>query len=428
MRVTSFIKELLSRLLYCEVQLRCLIIMVTKLIITKALKQRRNTPMNHEAVRQYISLLRQSYQVTSYQNKKKIITEVCTNLRWHRKSAIRALNRGDIDHKPHPGRKKKYSAGASVHLKKLWKEMDYMCSKRMKAALPRWLKSYNGCSESIKQELLEMGASTIDRYLRSYRAQLKRKNNTGTKPGSEYFKNRIPIKPLDHNVHRPGTVEADTVAHCGDSISGVFAWSLTITDVKTGWTEVRSQWGKSGIGVVQGIESIKKNLPFEIKEFCCDNGNEFLNHQLLSYINKPGEDSIIKRGRPYKKNDQCHVEQKNYTHVRQLFGYHRIDQKELIHLMNDIYANEWSKLQNFFMPQMKLIRKTRIGAKYKREYSSPLTPYERVLLEPTVPKHIKDQLTKEYNQLSPFELKKSLDKKINQFFKLVNFSPVRKTA
>ena len=380
--------------------------------------------MNHEAVKQYISLLRQSYQVTSYENKSKIIKEVCTNLGWHPKSAIRALNREETALKKHSGRPRKYSSVSIRHLKKLWLKMDQICSKRMKAALPRWLKDYDDCSEDIKKELLSMGASTIDRYLRPYRAQVRRKNNTGTRPGSKQFKNRIPIKPLDHNVTDVGAVEADTVAHCGGSLSGVFAWSLTVTDVKTGWTENRAMWGKSGIGVIGGVKSIQASLPFEIKEFCCDNGSEFLNHQLVHHFSTKKD--IIKRGRPYKKNDQCHVEQKNYTHVRQLFGYHRIEQKELIHLMNDIYANEWSKLQNFFFPQMKLIRKTRIGSRYKREYTDPLTPYERVMLEPTVSADIKQKFKREYETLNPFKLKESLDKKVNHFFKLVNYNPVRK--
>ena len=120
------------------------------------------------------------------------------------------------------------------------------------------------------------------------------------------------------------------------------------------------------------------------------------------------------------------MEQKNYTHVRQLFGYHRIDKKELISLMNDIYSNEWSKLQNLFMPQMKLIRKTRIGSRYKREYTAPITPYERVMLEPTVTAEVKKRLKREYELLDPFKLKDSLDKKVNHFFRLVNYNPVRK--
>ncbi|USN46776.1 MAG: integrase [Pseudobdellovibrionaceae bacterium] len=384
--------------------------------------------MDRGAVNQYLTLLRQSYQVTSYQEKQKIIDVVGLNFGWHRKSVIRALNRPDSQRKSHPGRKRKYSAGAIIHLKKVWLKMDQMCSKRMRAALPRWLKDYNHCSDAIKEELMSMGASTIDRYLRSYKAQLKRKNNTGTRPVSDYFKNRIPIKPLDHNVHEAGVVEADTVAHCGDSLSGVFAWSLTLTDVKTGWTEVRAQWGKSGIGVVNGITNIEENLPFKIKEFCCDNGSEFLNHQLLNYMSQLGQAHKIKRGRPYRKNDQCHVEQKNYTHVRQLFGYHRIDQKELIELMNDIYANEWSQLQNYFMPQMKLIRKTRIGSKYKREYSKPMTPYDRIMAEPTISSEVKARLKRQYDNLNPFALKEALDRKVNRFFKLVNFKPIRNAS
>ena len=388
--------------------------------------------MSNRSIQEYLNLHRQSYRVASWSDKQRIINEVCRNLRWHRKSVIRSLNRPLwAGEKVKKNRGKKYSWQAEEHLKKLWLKMEQMCSKKLVQALPNWLPHYSECNEEVKKELLQMSASTIDRYLRRYRAIEQRRLRSGTKPGSKYFKNRIPIKPLDHNVTSVGTVEADTVAHCGDSMSGVFAWSLTITDVKTGWTENAAMWGKSGKGVVQGIKDSERNMPFTINEFCCDNGSEFLNTQLLLYfsnLSKKKKKDIIKRGRPYRKNDQCHVEQKNNTHVRQLLGYSRIDNKEAVDLINDLYLNYWSKLQNFFVPQMKLLRKTRVGAKYKREYTKPMTPYERVLLEPSIPQEVKHRLTQEYKALNPFELQKQIESKLKIIFNLQKASPRKEVA
>ena len=190
-----------------------------------------------------------------------------------------------------------------------------------------------------------------------------------------------------------------------------------------------SLWGKSGKGVVEGVKACEANMPFDINEFCCDNGSEFLNHQLiLHFSNSKKQKDFIKRGRPYKKNDQCHVEQKNYTHVRQLLGYSRIDNKACIEVMNDLYLNYWSKLQNFFIPQVKLIRKTRIGSRYKREYTKPMTPYERVLLEPSIPVGVKDQLKKEFESLDPFELQKQIQKKARLIFNLLKKDPIKEAA
>ena len=269
-----------------------------------------------------------------------------------------------------------------------------MCSKKMVVALPLWLSFYKGCSESVKQEILRISASTIDRYLHAYRVQHKRSFRSGTRAGSPWFKKLIPMRPLENHIQDWGHIEADTVAHCGNSLSGVFSWTLTLVDIQSGWTENTAMWGKSGQGVVCGIQAIERNMLFEMKGFYCDNGSEFLNKEVLKYFSCKGKRHLIQRGRPYKKNDQCHVEQKNYTHVRQLFGYQRINHPEAIAVMNDIYLNTWSKLQNFFIPQMRLIRKTRIGAKYKREYDKPTTPYERVLADSSVPTHVKHRLTR----------------------------------
>jgi hypothetical protein len=315
------------------------------------------------------------------------------------------------------GRKRTYDLEATRALRVLWQKMDYMCSKKIVAALPRWLPFFEA-SGAIKNQLLRMSASTVDRILKPFRASLRRKQNTGTKPG-RLLKNIIPVKPLDFNITKPGAIEADSVAHCGDSLSGEFAWSLTFTDILLGWTLNRAVWHKEVKGVVDATEHVEKRLPFIIKSFSSDNGNEFLNYALLSYLSDPTYRSqAIKmhRGRPYRKNDQCHVEQKNWTHVRQLFGYIRIDDKAKITMMNEIYG-VWNDYQNHFIPQVKLIRKTRIGARYRREYSPPITPYDRVMACADVSQEAKEKLREVNAGLNPFELRNTLDRLLRAFLR-----------
>lgn len=298
--------------------------------------------------------------------------------------------------------------------------MGQICSRRMKKALRRWIRDYD-CPANTKILLIQMSKSTIDDYLRPYRAQYRRHWNSGTQSG-KFIKTIIPLKTLDYKVDGLGVVEADTVHHCGGSLTGAYALTLTVTDILTSWTECRSMWGKSMFGVISCMEDIEKHLPFKINSVHVDNGNEFLNHQFIRYFQGPErEDKVqIKRGRPYKKNDQCYVEQKNFTHVRELFGWERYDKKELIELMNDVYRNEWSLLQNLFYPQMKLKTKFRVGAKYKKTYSDPQTPFERVLAQASVPAETKARLSKLEQTINPFELKKSIETKLKYINKLLN--------
>jgi len=167
-------------------------------------------------------------------------------------------------------------------------------------------------------------------------------------------------------------MEVDTVAHCGKSISGDFVWRLTTTDILSGWTECRATWNKGSAGVIEQIKHIESHLPFILKGCDCDNGSEFLNYHPLRYFT---EHPQFTRSRPYKKNDNVHVEQKNWIHVRHLFSYDRIDNPKLVQTMNDLYANEWSLLQNHFIPTMKLKEKIRHGGHYRQIHEKPQTPY-----------------------------------------------------
>lgn len=366
----------------------------------------------------YVRVMSERYQNACRKEKRLILDELEKNLKVHRKSAIRALALVSRNKpKETRGRRRLYNDFVIQHLRKLWIEMGQLCSRRMKKALPRWLRNYDA-PEVTKHLLMKMSKSTIDAYLKPYKAQYRRHWNSGTRAG-KYIKTMIPLKPLDYNVTSIGHVEADTVHHCGGSLSGVYALTLTVTDILTSWTECRAMWGKSMFGVTQSMIDIEKHLPFKINTICTDNGNEFLNHQFVRYLQDRAEKVALKRGRPYRKNDQCYVEQKNFTHVRELFGWERMDKKELIEVMNDIYRNEWSLLQNLFYPSMKLESKLRIGAKYKKKYSEPQTPLERVLASPSVAPEVKEKLRQLEQTTNPFELKKIIETKLKIINKLL---------
>jgi len=297
-----------------------------------------------------------------------------------------------------------------------------MCSKKLKAAIPLWLPFYETTYEPLTTEtqnkLLSISAATIDRLLSPVRLKHGRKGLSGTKPGS-LLKNQIPIRTHHWDVSQPGFMEADTVAHCGNSLAGDFVWSLTMTDIHTTWTENRATWSKGAQGVLAQIQDIEAKLPFTLQGFDCDNGSEFLNHHLVRYFTEHPKVVSFTRSRPYKKNDNAHVEQKNWSHVRQLFGYDRFDDPRLLPLMNDLYANEWSLYQNHFCPSMKLLEKQRINSKYRKKYGAPKTPYQRVMASVQVAGEAKARLKTVHQSLNPFILKQNIERKLRVIFQYV---------
>jgi hypothetical protein len=240
------------------------------------------------------------------------------------------------------------------------------------------------------------------------------------------IKNKIPIKLLDEDVKEPGYMEADTVAHCGNSLAGEFINSLTMTDLFSAWTENRATWTKESKRVRSQISDIERSLPFKIKGFASDNGNEFFNHELHDFFDKRPVKVEIVRRRPYKKNDNAHVEQKNWTHVRELFGYERFDHVDLVDLMNEIYKFYWNPLWNFFNPVMKLESKTRVGGKLIKKHDEPKTPYQRLLESNHLTDVDKTVLKTRFERLNPFQLRMELEKKLKWFFKITELNKAQK--
>lgn len=380
--------------------------------------------MTNEARQLYTKKIKKRYKEATKSEKSKILDEYCKICDYTRKYAIRKLALATKIAKPKPrGAKPIYDFSFTCHLVRLWKAMGRMCSKRMKAALPLWL-PYDttlGLTEEIRAKLLQVSPSTIDRLLRPWR-QAWKKGKSATRPGS-LIKAQIPIELLKGKIKEPGYIEADTVAHCGNSLLGQFAYTLTMTDLFSGWTENRATWGKSSHEVLNKIKEVRSALPFRLKGFACDNGSEFINHEVLRYFAQKhtaarGQVKFTRR-RPYHKNDACHVEQKNDTHVRQLFGYSRLDNPEFIELMNDIYANYWNILQNFFYPNMKLIKKVRVGARVRKKYDSPKTAYERLMQSSHLTDIQKQNLKLTMEGLNPLDLQKTLEKKVSLFHSLL---------
>jgi hypothetical protein len=395
-------------------------------------KEKRDIVMGKLSMELYLDTMAKKYKTSTRRQKSEILEEFCAVSGYHKKYAIRLLNerkrclhRGMRKGKETRGRPEKYPPHLYLEpLKQIWLSTEQLCGKRLKMALPLWLphysKTYGQLDDAIYQGLLKISAATIDRMLASARVKCKR-GLSGTKPG-KILKKHIPIKTNQWNEEIPGFLEADTVAHCGTSLAGSFVWSLTLTDIYSAWTELRAVWNKGADGVLAQIQDIENSLPFEMLGFDSDNGSEFLNWHLIRYFsNEQGNQRIqFTRSRPYHSDDNAHVEQKNWTHVRQLFGYERFSNQAVVALMNDLYKNEISLMNNYFLPNTKLKEKQRIQSKILKKHDKPATPYQRLMSSKHIPEDKKKELTNTYNNLDPFELKKNIKRKVDQIFRLIN--------
>jgi hypothetical protein len=365
-------------------------------------------------------------RASSRPEKSALITELCLTCGWHRKHAIRALKnfKRFIKVKPKKrGRPSRYNKPSVLEpLKRTWLAANLPCSKRLKAILPLWLpayaKEFGGLSLDVTKTLLAISASSIDRILQPVRVRYRGRGRSTTKPGT-LLRQHIPIKTNQWDEMRPGFLEADTVAHCGDSTDGQYANTVDAVDIATGWTEQRAVWGKGEAGVLKQIKNIENSLPFALLGFDSDNGNEFLNHHLFRHFTQRDAPVQFTRSRAYHKDDNAHVEQKNWTHVRQWLGYHRIENLKAVKLMNDLYTSDaWRLYHNFFLPSVKLIEKKRVASKTFKRYDIPKTPYQRIMESSDVSAHVKRSLKELYETANPFQFRKEIEKKLKQIFAL----------
>jgi hypothetical protein len=364
--------------------------------------------------REYLLAIWERYQRVGRRFKSKILDEFCAVCGYTRKYAIGLLSRKPRRRRRKPGPRRRYDGEVLEPLKAIWLAAEQLCSKRLKAALPLWLPFYEQergpLAAPVRQKLLQMSAASIDRLLKKERARYRGKGLCGTRPGG-LLKHQIPIRTDNDDVDRPGFLEADTVAHCGNSLTGDFIWSITFTDIFSQWTENRATWNKGAQGVLEQVKDVEVHLPFELLGFDVDNGSEFLCFHLWRYLLDRPRPVPLTRSRPYRKNDQAHVEQKNWTHVRQLLGYQRLERPELVPLINELYRT-WGLLHNFFCPNLKLLSKTRKGARTIRKYSLPQTPFQRLLESHHLSQEQKLKLQNQFQQLNPLQLKREIEEKL----------------
>lgn len=365
--------------------------------------------------------LKSRYLKACKEDKSTMLDECCRMTGINRKHAIVQLSaKTDLAHKAVRQRKArqcKYDKRFVVALKKVWEVLDYPCGARLKPVLLETADKLAvfgelNLSDEIREKLKAVSAWTIDQKLKRSREQVRKRIQGTTKPGS-LLKSQIPIRTSSWEETCPGFCEMDLVANCGMSASGEFANTLNVTDILTGWTEQETFLGKAEKRVRSGLERIRRRLPFELRGIDSDNGSEFINWQLYRWCES--ETIAFTRGRPYRKNDNAHVEQKNWTHVRQVYGYERIEREEVVRLMSDLNRNELRLYKNFFQPTMKLVEKRRVGKHgegIRKVYDEPKTPYRRTLMCDKISEEEKMKLRKTYEKLNPAELRRTIMKKL----------------
>lgn len=350
--------------------------------------------------------------------RRRMLDELCQDYHYERKYAIKLL--GDRLPAPSgrrkPGPESRYAALEPM-VRTIWLAAEQPCGKRLAPALRLWLPHYErryGRLKPRERELVTgISSATLDRLLAPARAAHPLHGLSGTKPGS-LLRTEIPVRTDNWDIHQPGFLEADTVAHCGTSLAGSFIWSTTFTDICCAWTEGRAVWNKGAAGVVAAVQSVEADLPFALLGFDSDNGSEFINYHLRDHFAQRPRPIGFTRSRPYKKNDNAHVEQKNWMWPRQLLGYGRLEREELVAPINELYRCAWGPLMNFFLPGQKLVRKWREGSRWHKRYDPAQTAYERLLAWKELPAPKRRELRDRFASLDPFALKADVERRLGK--------------
>jgi hypothetical protein len=356
--------------------------------------------------------LRRRYETAGEEHKRKLLDQAQELLGYHRKSAIRALRAPAMVSGPVilTGRPVRYEPGLLVPwLQPIWQATDYACGRRLVAMLPEWIPAYEQHERrmpgEVREKLLLASGRTLDRLLEPLRGQ-----GTGrslTRPGT-LLRQQIPIRGSLWEEGKAGWLEVDTVALCGGSVAGEFVWMVDGVDYATTWVEVRAMWGRGQVGTLAALQDVEASLPFSLLGLDSDNGGEFLNHHVLKWLQKRPKPVFMTRSRPYKKDDNAHVEQKNWTHIRQCFGYERHDNPEVVEPINALVKGAYGQLLNYFHASLKLDHKERKAEKVRRIYGAAQTPLARVLASAEVTEATKQRLREHKARLNPFALKQTV--------------------
>jgi len=359
---------------------------------------------------------RERYGRAGKKHKSKLIEELIELFGYHRKAAIRALRvRQRIAGPFIIGRPREYDPDKLLPpLKAIWLQALQPCGVRLKAALPEWLPAYEAdhrrLNADVRRALLQASRATLDRLLAPVRSQHRRRATT--RPGT-LLRHQIPLR-TEWTEKVPGFLEVDTVALCGGTLDDRHAWMFDGVDIHTTWNEMRALPNRSEAATLLQIRDVEERLPFALCGVDSDNGGEFINHHLVKHLQERPKPVPFTRSRPYRKNDNAHIEQKNYTQVRLWFGYERYDNPEVVPLINALCQGALNHLLNFFLPTLKLESKERVGSKLVRKYGRPATPLTRVLACPEVTQATKTRLKTHQEQLNPFALRREVDRQLRE--------------
>ena len=386
--------------------------------------------MSVRAKWEYLKAIHGRYRQAPREAKGQILDEFCATTGYHRKSALRLLHGPPPGRTPPRRRRRAATYGPAVMqaLTTIWEAAGYPWSVRLKALLPLWLpwaRRRLRLSAPVCHALRAISARQIDRRLAPTKRQLQTRRYGRTKPGT-LLKHHIPLKTDHWDVCVPGFTELDLVAHCGERAEGEFAHSLNVADIHTTWVETRAVLGKSERRVQEALDEIRRALPFRLRGIDSDNGSEFINDHLYRYCQ--AQAIQFTPGRPYKKDDNAHIEQKNWTHVRKLVGYLRYDTPAAVAALNALYQHELRLFQNLFLPSVKLVRKERVGARLRRRYDAARTPLDRVQACPEVEAATVASWVALRDQLDPFVLAQAIDRKIERLLTLATPPRSRLTA
>jgi hypothetical protein len=377
--------------------------------------------MDMHSRKEYLKVIRERYfEIRTKKEKSEILDEYCRNAGQSRKYVITKIHKADLKPKQRKKRKEPYDGQVKAALARIWEIFDCPCGQRLKPLLETEVDRLRQLGEieiadDIALKLKMISPATIDRKLKHQREFLHlSRSKGGPKPGY-ILKQKIPIKLTEWDTSIVGYLEIDMVVHCGSSTLGEYINTLSTTEISSGWWEGEAIMNKSQEHSFWAVKEIRKRTPFDWKGIDSDNGSEFINQILYKYCQR--EKLEFTRSRANKKNDNAYIEQKNWTHVRKIFGYLRYDTYEELAIMNDLYHNELRLYKNFFQPVMKLASKERIGGKVKRKYDVPETPYQRLMESGQIPEEVKEELKGIYLSLNPAQLKRNIDAKLAKLCK-----------
>jgi hypothetical protein len=375
--------------------------------------------MGIQSRRELLAALRPRYRRASKAEKGVILDEFVAATGYHRKYAIHLLWHGPPPPASRPRRgHTPYGPAVVRALTQLWQLSGQLCAKRLQPFLPTLLDALERAGElnlppALKAQVLQVSPATLDRKLRPARRRRRGQGRSTTRAGS-LLKHQVPVRTFaDWDEARPGFTEIDLVAHCGESTRGEYLHTLTVVDVATGWLECGAVVNRGQRDVFAALESLRQRLPFRLLGIDSDNDSAFLNGHLVRYCQR--EHVTFTRSRPYRKNDQAHVEQKNGSVVRGLVGYDRYEGAAATRALNAVYSllRLWV---NYFQPSMKLIAKQRVGSRVRKQYDQAQTPYQRVLASPQVTSADKEALRQQFLSLNPVHVRRALDERLAKFW------------